>query len=192
MSQLPQHFINQILCGDAYQVLRQLPDESIDCAVTSPPYWALRDYGVKGQIGLEPSFRAFITNLCNIFDEVKRVLKKTGTCWVNIGDTYYADHSGGNQGKVNPEVTNQLRSIQKRTTSRELPAKSLCQVPARFTIEMSNRGWILRNEIIWWKPNAMPSSAKDRFTVDFEKIFFFVKSNKYWFDLVRHEPFKEV
>jgi DNA modification methylase len=183
---LPQsidQFINQILCGDACRVLRQFPDESIDCIVTSPPYWALRDYGVKGQLGLEPSFHEYILKLCDIFDEVKRVLKPTGTCWVNLGDTYYANHGSGNEGLINAEVTKQLLSIRNRTRRRELPEKCLCQIPSRFAIEMVNRGWILRNEIIWHKTNSMPGSAKDRFTVNFEKIFFFVKDEQYWFDL---------
>ena len=78
----------KIIQGDSLEVLKTLPDESIDCAITSPPYWALRDYGCEGQLGLEPTFQEYIEKLCNIFDEVKRVLKKEGTCWVNIGDTY--------------------------------------------------------------------------------------------------------
>lgn len=111
MPQTIEYFINQIICGDARHVLRQLPDESIDCVVTSPPYWALRDYGVKGQLGLESSFHEYILKLCVIFDEVKRVLKRTGTCWVNLGDTYYSNHGGGNDGLVNAEVTRQLLSL---------------------------------------------------------------------------------
>lgn len=140
----------QIKIGDALQMLKSLQDECIDMVMTSPPYWALRDYDVAGQLGLESTFQEYINKLCDIFDEVKRVLKKQGTCWVNIGDT--------------------------------LLNKSLCQIPSRFAIEMTNRGWILRNEIIWHKPNAMPSSANDRFTIDFEKVFFFVKSKKYYFN----------
>lgn len=178
-----KHLINKVIRGDAHQVLKQLPDESVDCIVTSPPYWALRDYGVKGQIGLESTFQEYIGRLCDMFDEVKRVLKQTGTCWVNLGDTYYSNHGGGNRGKVNGEVTRQLLKIRTRTYNRELPEKSLCQIPSRFAIAMANRGWILRNEVIWWKPNGMPSSARDRFTVDFEKVFFFVKNQKYFFDL---------
>ena len=80
--------VNKIYCGDSLEVLKTLPNESIDCVVTSPPYWALRDYGVSGQLGLEPTFREYINKLCNIFDEVKRILKKEGTCWVNLGDSY--------------------------------------------------------------------------------------------------------
>jgi DNA modification methylase len=176
-------FINQIICGDARHVLKCLPDDSVDCVVTSPPYWALRDYGVKDQLGLEPGFQDYIVKLCDIFDEVKRVLKPTGTCWVNIGDTYYANHGGGDNGLVNPEVTKQLLSIRNRARRRDLPEKCLCQIPSRFAIEMVNRGWILRNETIWHKTNSMPASARDRFTVNFEKIFLLVKDEQYWFDL---------
>jgi len=182
--------LNIILQGDALQVLRTLPNESIDCVMTSPPYWALRDYGVKDQLGLEPTFQKYIDKLCNIFDEVKRVLKKSGTCWVNIGDTYGG--SGGDSGKkigrerrgshgidTRPVGISGLKGNQQATKGLE---KSLVQIPSRFSIEMCNRGWILRNTIIWYKPNCMPSSAKDRFTVDFEYLFFFVKNKKYWFE----------
>ena len=85
---------NKIICGDALEELKKIPDESVDCVVTSPPYWALRDYGITGQLGLEPTFQEYITKLCDIFDEVKRVLKKEGTCWVNVGDTYFNSPTG--------------------------------------------------------------------------------------------------
>lgn len=231
---------NIILQGDCLEELKKIPDESIDCIMTSPPYWALRDYGNnndqiwdgnkecehdwkqivkkpsggkgsiassvgankndfsnmrdhvivsnfcckcnawKGQLGLEPTFDLYIKHLCNIFDEIKRVLKKTGTCWVNIGDTY----SGNKEGKTDNKVSNYLKDNTKRLHKKinGVPCKSLCNIPARFSIEMQNRGWILRNTIIWYKPNAMPSSVKDRFTVDFEYLFFFVKNKKYFFE----------
>jgi site-specific DNA-methyltransferase (cytosine-N4-specific) len=202
----------QVLIGNCAEVLKTLPSESVDCVVTSPPYWGLRDYKTepliwdavegcehewgeevrkvsinhgqcgstltgghnswncsgevrtgfcakcgawRGQLGLEPTPQLYIQHLVGIFDEVKRVLKDTGTCWVNLGDTY-----GG-------------------TTKTD---KSLAQIPSRFAIAMTDSGWILRNEIIWWKRNCMPSSVKDRFTVDFEKLFFFTKSKKYYFE----------
>lgn len=270
-------------------VLKTLPSESVDCVVTSPPYWALRDYGtakweggsatcdhkvgrdtrksnawmeqklcrgsfgdeaikngqlcpkcgakrIDKQLGLEPTFQEYINKLCDIFDEVKRVLKKSGTCWVNMGDTYYGSGNGTDKTDQEPfgkqvyklpyeNEKNRTRGWERpsrdefsnagidknciicgkpikgkgnrqfcstkclntkgndfRTQYRLLPDKTLCQIPSRFAIEMSNRGWILRNEIIWHKPNCMPSSVKDRFTVDFEKVFFFVKSKKYWFE----------
>jgi DNA modification methylase len=178
--------LNKIYCGDCLEVFKAFPDESINCVVTSPPYWALRDYGVAGQLGLEPTFQEYITKLCDIFDEVKRVLKKDGTCWVNMGDTYNA---GGNyRGKEMDETCKEVYSrkdfagCQNDKKAQGIQDKCLCQIPSRFAIEMTNRGWILRNEIIWYKPNAMPSSVTDRFTVDFEKVFFFVKNKKYWFE----------
>jgi len=176
--------MNKIICGDALEVLKTLPDESVDCVITSPPYWALRNYGVEGQLGLEPTFQEYITKLCNIFDEVKRVLKKTGTCWVNMGDTYGGTGDKGDW--KDPKYVNG-RNGQSKAINKSATQKSLCQIPFRFAIEMCNRGWILRNEIIWFKPNCMPSSVKDRFTVDFEKIFFFVKSKKYYFE-TQYEP----
>jgi DNA modification methylase len=171
--------VNEIYQGDALSVLKQFPSESVDCVVTSPPYWALRDYGVEGQLGLEPTAAEYVDKLGDIFDEVRRVLKPTGTCWVNLGDTYMNNSSyseRGQQGFGNDKVG----MIYKR--SKEVPQKSLCQIPSRFAIEMCNRGWILRNEIIWYKPNCMPASVKDRFTVDFEKLFFFVKQENYRFE----------
>lgn len=164
--------------GDALEVLKKIDSDSINCCVTSPPYWALRDYGVEGQLGLEETFTEYIDKLCNIFDEVKRVLKSDGCLFVNIGDTYMGNSSyseKGRQGFGNDKVG----MINKKG---DISEKSLCLIPSRFAIEMSNRGWILRNEIIWHKPNCMPSSASDRFTVDFEKVFFFVKQKKYFFN----------
>ena len=104
--------INKILCGDSLTELKKLPAESIDCVMTSPPYWALRDYGIEGQLGLEPTFEEYIKNLCDIFDEVKRVLKKSGTCWINLGDTY----SGNKEGKTDNIVSNYLKDTTKNIT----------------------------------------------------------------------------
>jgi len=211
--------MNKIFEGNAMEVLKNLQDESVDCVITSPPYWALRDYGEcaetiwdaktgckhsfeyttqkaegynnqsrrwqhgatrkdepknwskqikkyafckkcgawKGQLGLEPDFFLYLKHLCDVFEEVKRVLKKTGTMWVNLGDTY-------------------------STSAMGIPAKSLMLIPFRFAVEMVNRGWILRNVIIWHKNNSIPSSVKDRLTVNFEYLFFFTKSKKYYFE----------
>jgi len=178
--------MNKIICGDSLEVLQTLDSESIDCCVTSPPYWGLRDYGDEEQLGLEPTFDEYINKLCNIFDEVQRVLKSEGTCWVNLGDSY------SSQGGPEPEQTirsnkeNYVNRGQNDGKSRKpvsgTLAKSLCLIPQRFAIEMTNRGWICRNEIIWHKPSCMPSSAKDRFTVDFEYLFFFVKNQNYYFE----------
>jgi len=158
--------------------------------ITSPPYWALRDYGVEGELGLELTFQEYINRLCDIFDEVKRVLKKDGTCWVNLGDTYAggngntSDYERGRNSCI-PTSTKKTAPSGKPKSSKVkgIQNKSLIQIPSRFAIEMTNRGWMLRNEIIWHKPNAMPSSVLDRFTVKNEKLFFFTKNKKYYFDI---------
>ena len=235
------------------EILRYFPDESIDCVVTSPPYWGLRDYGentnliwggdpdcghkwgneivvrergtagtdntgnhskrtprqeeykrigrscVKcgawyGQLGLEPTFGMYLEHLWMIFDEIHRVLKPTGTLWVNLGDAY---NGSGKAGK-NPEYQSRHTEFGKPSKHKErfgiptnlkgYPKKCLLMIPERFAIGMIDRGWILRNQIIWHKPNAMPESTKDRFTNDFEKIFFFVKRRKYYFKQIL-EPY---
>ena len=142
---------NEIYVGNNVDVLKTFEDESVDMCITSPPYYNLRDYKNSGQLGAEASVDLFVSNLCEVFDEVHRVLKPTGSCWVNIGDTY--------------------------------DKKKLSQVPSRFEIAMSDRGWFLRNEIIWNKPNPQPMSVKDKFWPNHEKIFWFVKKLKgYYFD----------
>lgn len=149
----------------------------------------------KGQLGLEPSIDLFIEHLVSIFDEIKRVLKKTGTCWVNLGDTYYTKSGNSfSKDKISSKKRIQETGLQKANTLRgnsELPAKCLSLIPFRFAIEMVKHGWILRNDIIWHKPNCIPCSARDRFTVDFEHMFFFSKSKKYYFEK-QYEPLKKV
>ena len=120
----------------------------------------------------------FVSNLCDIFDEIKRCLRPHGTCWVNLGDTYA--NSGHGKGTGNMQHKNKKGAMTPKVTC-DLPQKCLVQIPSRFAIEMTNRGWILRNEIIWHKPSCLPSPATDRFTVDFEKMFFFTKNKKYYF-----------
>ena len=158
----------------------------------------------KGQLGLEPDFDLFIKHLCDIFDEVKRVLKKDGTCWVNLGDTYH----GGNLGVGVPMdyksisftegdgqgfKSDDMESFVKQRNKMNYKSKCLCAIPERFMIEMINRGWILRNKIIWHKPNHMPTSVKDRFATSWEYLFFFSKSKKYFFDLdAVREPHKAI
>jgi DNA modification methylase len=145
---------------------------------------------------MEPTFRLYIKHLADIFDEVKRVLKPTGTCWVNLGDTYATQ---GGQNRATDKDYSQYDSITMTNRmigvpllkSKELPHKCLCLIPQRFAIEMLDRGWICRNVIIWHKPNCMPSSAKDRFTVDFEPIYFFVQQPKYHFEQ-QFEPLADV
>lgn len=183
--------INSIYHGDALEILKTLPSQSINCCVTSPLYWGLRDYGVDGQLGVENDFMEFISRLIEIYKEVQRILKHTGTCFVNLGDTYAGS---GNGTSVNADTSQYIKNSKQvyvlpngtaksnkfRNTNLN---KSLLMIPERFAIEMIDNGWILRNQIIWHKPNQMPSSATDRFTVDFEKIFFFVKqSTGYYFE----------
>ncbi len=188
---------------DALTGLKMLPDESVDCIVTSPPYWQMRDYNIggilwpdgwQGQLGLEPTRDDFIAHLCMIFDECRRVLKASGTLWVNLGDSYSKPYKYNRRQdpKWYERTKNSACLMDMRVDMRRhrVPSKSLCNIPNRFADEMILRGWILRNEIIWHKPAAMPSSVRDRFTVDFEKIFFFVKSPHYHFEQ-QFEPYAE-
>jgi DNA modification methylase len=170
--------------GDTLQVLKTLPSESVDTVITSPPYWMKRDYGVKDQIGLEPDFHEYLNYLWAVFDEVYRILKPEGTLWVNIDDTYFSKIKGTGgkrsdllhrKGLVN------FQAFDPVLAHMNYPDKSLCLIPHRFAIGMVDRKWILRGDIIWHKPNALPSSVKDRFTVDYEHILFFVKQRKYYF-----------
>jgi len=246
---------NKIICGAMPKATKVFPDGYFNCSISSPPYWALRDYGLPpsiwdgdinckhkfsitapprrsrseddvenpntiqassmassynatnsqfcskcnawfGNLGLEPNFELYIKHLCDIYDEVKRILRDDGTCWVNLGDTY-AGSPTGSLGGIFADRPSKIACMEQMEYRKKNPAnygviqnKSLCLIPQRFAIEMVNRGWILRNVIIWKKPNPMPSSAKDRFTVDFEYVYFFVKSKKYWFEQ-QYEPHKE-
>lgn len=155
-----QDWLNTVQCGDSLELLRQLPDECIDMVLTSPPYYGLRDYGVEGQLGLEPTLGEFLEKMLVITVELKRVLKKTGTLWWNHGDSY----SGSSNGEG-------------------ITDKCLLMQNHRLVIKMCDeQEWILRNVIIWHKPNCMPSSVEDRFTVDYEPVFLFSKSEKYYFE----------
>ena len=173
--------LNTIICGDALQELKKIPDESIDCCVTSPPYWNLRDYQIDGQLGLESTIEEYIEKLCDIFDEVKRVLKKEGTCFVNLGDTYAGNKDGKTDYKVSDYVKSECNKIKKRTGNYQ--EKCLLMIPERIAFEMINRTWILRNKIIWNKKNSMPSSVTDRLSNKYEIVYFFTKNTKYFFNL---------
>jgi site-specific DNA-methyltransferase (adenine-specific) len=182
------NLIYQIYHDEALEVLRGLPSNFVECIVTSPPYWRQRNYGVEGQLGLETTPQEYLENLIAVFDEVKRVLKPSGTCFVNLGDTYFKKTAGNTRSSL-PSMDEQYQSL-RAFRFEGGTTKSLCLLPERFAIMMTERGWILRNQIIWHKPNQLPSSVKDRFTVDFEKVFFFVKSKKYYFEQ-QFEPQKE-
>ena len=179
---------------DAVSGLKRLADNSIDCIVTSPPYWQLRNYGIDaiewadgwvGQLGLEPTREIYIVHLLFIFDECKRVLKKEGTLWVNLGDSY--NNSLKYNLKPCPQTIsrgNNRNFVYGKNLKSKISAvaqKSLCNIPGRFADEMILHGWTLRNEIIWHKPSCSPASVKDRFTVDFEKMFFFTQQAAYYF-----------
>jgi len=184
--------------GDALTVLRQMPSESVQCVVTSPPYWGLRDYGIEGQLGLEPTIELFIEHLVEIFDEVRRVLCGDGTCWVNIGDSYmgsWGNYSGHNRGNgkqrsitTGSQVLNHayddLEAFRPPTANKQhgLKPKDLCLIPARLAIALQEAGWYVRSDIIWAKKSPMPESAKDRPTNAYEHIFLLSKSARYYYD----------
>lgn len=156
--------------------MKSLEAESVDCIITSPPYWQLRDYGFADQWGLEPTYQEYLEHLWQFMSEANRVLKKTGTAWINLGDTYgKSGESGGNQAK--------LREAQPIKRPNIAMDKCLLLIPHRFAIGCIDRGWILRNDIIWAKRNGMPESVTDRFSKKHEFIFMFAKSKKYYFDL---------
>jgi len=189
--------------GDVLEVLEQLPAESVDTIVSSPPYYALRVYdgaekqwpdGWYGQLGLEPTPELYIEHMRLIFRALKRVLKPTGTLWWNIGDTYAGDKKGKTDKKVADYVKESQKGLIKQSPE-NLPAKCLMMIPERTAFMAIEEGFTLRNKIIWHKKNAMPSSVKDRFTTVYEFVYMFAKNRKYYFDLdtVRVEPsFKEV
>jgi len=180
--------LNKVYNEPCLQTLRKMPDNFLDCVITSPPYWQLRDYGYDGQWGLEPTFQEYLEHLWEMMDEIYRVLKPTGTCWINLGDTY---NSGGNM-RSNKEGQNEgiishkyLENTGFTKTNIKLNGKPKCLllIPHRFAIGCIDRGWIVRNDIIWAKRNGMPESCTDRFTKKHEYFFFMVKSEKYFFDL---------
>jgi len=178
-----KQYLNKIICDDALKALRKLPDASIDCVIFSPPYWQLRDYGWKGQWGLERTYEEYLNNLWTLMDELRRVIKEYGTVWVNLGDTY-GTQSGTSKGfkYVSPSSTN-YRGNGSVLLKRNVPHKSLLLLPHRFAIGCIERGWLVRNDIVWAKPNGIPESTKDRFSKKHEYIFLLVKRKKYYFDL---------
>lgn len=196
-------WINKIHQGDVLKVLKQMPDEFVDMAITSPPYYSLRDYKIDGQIGLEEHPQLFINKLVEIFHELKRVLKKTGSFYLNLGDTFmggnlcagmspdYKSLSTIHKEKYNSKKFNEAIKKRNKLRSNWLQPKQLLMVPYRTAISMQEDGWILRNIIIWKKISPMPSSVTDRYNTSYEPIFFFVKSRKYFFDLDSiREPYK--
>lgn len=165
--------------GDALTVLSRLPDESVSCIVTSPPYWGLRDYDVPGQIGLEDTLPQFLNRLVAVFAETRRVLRDDGTLWLNIGDGY----TSGNRRYRAPDKKHRVRAMSVRPdTPKGLKPKDLLGVPWRLAFALQDDGWYLRSDIVWHKPNAMPESVKDRPTRAHEYLFMFSKSQRYRYD----------
>ena len=179
--------MSDIIIGDCRIEIPKLEDQSIDCIMTSPPYWGLRDYGHSDQLGLESTPEEYLKNMLHVFDIVKPKLKDVGNCFVNLGDTYNGNKNGNTDLK-NKSVNTE--SFKKEKVS-NIPAKSMCMIPQRFAFGMIFNGWILRNEIIWHKPNHMPESVTDRLTKSHEVIYHFVKQGKYYYDLdAIREPHK--
>jgi len=177
-----------IIHGDSLQEVKKMDDKSIDCVITSPPYWQLRDYGFSEQWGLEKTYQEYLEHLWSLMDELYRVLKDTGTVWINLGDSYSSDnkgHGGSNSKKLKIKGKRNFQEFDCGISKVDIkePKKSLLLIPHRFAIGCIDRGWILRNDIIWAKRNGMPESVTDRFSKKHEFIFMMVKQQKYYFDL---------
>src|SRR5690554_3561041 len=179
--------MNKIIQGDVIETLRSLPDGIVHTCVTSPPYWGLRDYGVPGQIGLEPTPEEYVEKMVEVFREVRRVLRDDGTLWLNLGDSYGGHTKAGDKRFGNPEFNkNRPSRAQTKTPGKSVPPglkpKDLVGIPWRVAFALQADGWYLRSDIIWHKPNAMPESVKDRPTKAHEYIFLLAKSPRYYYD----------
>jgi len=178
--------VSRIICGDSLEVLKTLESESVDCCVTSPPYWGLRDYGKEGQLGLEKTPEEYVAKMVEVFRDVKRVMKKEGTLWLNLGDSY---NGSGGTGWTGLESKNWKQKSQPRHLKNHIiKPKDLVGIPWLVAFALRADGWYLRQDIIWAKPNPMPESVTDRCTKSHEYIFLMSKSAKYYFD---NESIKE-
>lgn len=183
--------INKIIQGNCLEVLKNLPDNSIDCCVTSPPYFGLRDYGTIEQMGMEKTPELFVSKMMDVFNEVKRVLKTSGTLWLNIGDSYAGSGKGKGdttasnykQGTNRGTRENGINNHQSSYVGNGIKAKDLIGIPWMLAFALRSSGWYLRQDIIWYKPNPMPESVTDRCTKAHEYIFLFSKSAKYYYDI---------
>ena len=200
----------RILVGDCLERLRTLPEESVHCVVTSPPYWGLRDYGVAGAIGLEPTLQEHLETIVTVFREVRRVLRSDGTLWLNYGDSYTAAQGINKDGSPRlPKVPTTIQNVptDRKPGQQDLPAgwstrkvsrtsrvtrdnnfglkpKDLLMMPARVALALQADGWWLRSEIVWHKPNPMPESVRDRPTSAHEKLYLLTKAARYFYDAV--------
>ena len=173
-----------VICGDATEALKLLPDSSVQTVVTSPPYWSLRDYGVEEQIGRNDSLRGYVKSIVCTFEQIKRVLRDDGTVWLNVGDSY----TSGNRRYRAPDRKNRARAMAVRPpTPKGLKPKDLIGVPWRLAFALQDAGWWVRSEIIWYKPNAHPESVQDRPTKAHETVFLLSKDQEYYYD---HEVVK--
>ena len=187
----------RLLLGDCLESLRTLPDECVNCCVTSPPYWGLRDYKVDGQIGLEKTPEEYVARIVDVFREVRRVLRDDGTLWLNLGDSYagsWGNYGGRNRGSgtqrdiingssvPNPAYDGRERDRPPTASVPGLKPKDLVGIPWRVAFALQADGWYLRQDIIWAKPNPMPESVTDRCTKSHEYIFLLSKSARYFYD----------
>jgi DNA modification methylase len=181
-----------IKIGDCREVLKTLADKSVNCCITSPPYYGLRDYGEDNQIGLESSPQDYVNALVDVFREVKRVLSDDGTLWLNLGDTYSANRwTKKDEDKTEAQPMNNMKDDWRTLAPKKdtgLPDKNLIGIPWKVAFALQEDGWILRQDIIWSKPNPMPESVRDRCTKSHEYIFLFSKNPQYFFD---NEAIKE-
>lgn len=169
-----------MLCGDAYEALDLLPEESVSTVVTSPPYWSLRDYGVEEQTGAVEPLDSYIQAVTRVFRKLRRVLRDDGSVWLNVGDVY----TSGNRATRAPDKKNRVRRMDFRPrTPAGLKPKDLIGIPWRLAFALQADGWWLRSEVIWTKPNAHPESVRDRPTKSHETVFLLTKQQDYHYDL---------
>jgi len=184
--------------GDCLESMRKMPDQSVHCCVTSPPYFGLRDYGVDGQLGLEATPEEYVGGMVEVFNQVRRVLRDDGTLWLNMGDSYYnhrTGHNGGMPGQTfhsgqqfgKPDKA--VGCLRRATKLEGIREKELIGIPWMLAFALRANGWLIRQEIIWNKPNPTPEKVTDRCTRSHEHIFLLTKKSHYWFD---HEPIREV
>ena len=178
--------MSKLIKGDALKIMKRIPDKVINCCITSPPYYGLRDYGIEGQSGLESTPEKYVENLVSIFRELKRILRDDGTLWLNLGDSYAGNCSqASNNGRAGYGKKKE-RLINRK--GKGLKPKDLIGIPWRVAFALQAVGWYLRQDIIWNKPNPMPESVRDRCTKAHEYIFLLSKHPKYYYD---HETIKE-
>ena len=176
--------MNKILQGNVTDKLKELETGTVQCVVTSPPYWGLRDYGSDGQLGLEETPEEYVENMVEVFREIKRVLKKDGTVWLNLGDSYLAQTGKGFPGTGQRNIPNSSKYAAKKIKRPKLlKPKNIIGIPWRVAFSLQSDGWYLRQDIIWHKPNPMPESVKDRCTKSHEYIFLLTKSAKYYYNI---------